>query len=49
MNSDNKQKNKGVIMNNVSPYPKPHKVIAGTAQKFSSKTSGETRYKDSQI
>jgi hypothetical protein len=22
-------------MNNVSPYPKPHKAIAGTTQKFS--------------
>jgi hypothetical protein len=26
--------------------PKPHKAIACTTQKFSSKTSGETRYKD---
>jgi hypothetical protein len=36
-------------MNNVSPYPKPHIALACTTQKFSSKISGETRYKDSQI
>ena len=35
-------------MNNVSSYPKPHKALASTTKKFSSKTSGETRYKDSQ-
>jgi hypothetical protein len=29
-------------------YPKPHKAITCTTQKFSSKTSGETRHKDSQ-
>jgi hypothetical protein len=28
--------------------PNPHKAIAWTTQNFSSKTSGETRYKDSQ-
>ena len=36
-------------MNSVSSYPTPHKAIAGTTQEFSSKISGETRYKDSQI
>jgi hypothetical protein len=33
---------------NISLYPEPHKAIACTTQKISSKTSGETRYKDSQ-
>jgi hypothetical protein len=28
--------------------PNPHKALAWTTQNFSSKTSGETRYKDSQ-
>jgi hypothetical protein len=32
-------------MNSVSPYPNPHKAIAGTTQKY---FSGKTRYKDNQ-
>jgi hypothetical protein len=30
-------------MNNVSAYPKPHKAIASTTQKY---FNGKTRYKD---
>jgi hypothetical protein len=32
-------------MNNVSPYPNPHKAIASTTQKY---FSGKIRYKDNQ-
>ena len=32
-------------MNSVSPYPKPHKAIESTTQKY---FSGKTRYKDNQ-
>jgi hypothetical protein len=32
-------------MNNVSPYPNPHKAIASIAQKY---LCGKTRYKDNQ-
>ena len=43
MNSNNKQiirDNKDVIMNSVSPYPKPHKAIARTTQKYSVEKQG---------
>ena len=33
MNSNNNKDNISVIMNNVSPYPNPHKAIADTIQK----------------
>ena len=29
--------NKSIIMSNVSSYPKPHKALASTTQKFSGK------------
>ena len=49
MNNNNKQIIKSITMSDEYLYtPKPHKAIACTTQKISSKTSGETRYKDSQ-
>jgi hypothetical protein len=39
MNSNNKD-NKRIIMNSVSPYPNPHKAIAGTTQKYFSGEQG---------
>jgi hypothetical protein len=49
MNNNNKQIIKSITMSDEYLYTQSHiKAIAYTTQKVCSKTSGDTRYKDSQ-